>query len=260
MGILNVTPDSFSDGGKFDNTENALTHALTMEQEGADIVDIGGESSRPGAKPVTLEDELNRIIPVIERVRSNSDIAISIDTYKSQVAEEALKAGANIVNDISGLRFDENMVNVVKACKAPVIVMHILGNPQNMQSNPVYDNVITDLLLYFKKRIAFLSKSGVSKSDIIIDPGIGFGKTVEHNFEIIRKLNEFLQLGCPVLVGPSRKSFIGNTLDLPPDQRLEGTAAAITASIMNGAAILRVHDVKEMRRVIKITEKICGIS
>ncbi len=260
MGILNVTPDSFSDGGKFDNTEDALTHALTMEQEGADIIDIGGESSRPGAKPVTLENELSRVIPVIERVRNNSDIPISIDTYKSQVAEEALQAGANIVNDISGLRFDEKMVNVVRTRKAPVIVMHILGNPQNMQSNPVYDNVITDLLLYFKERITHLDKSGISQSDIIIDPGIGFGKTVEHNFEIIRELNEFLQLGCPILVGPSRKSFIGNTLDLPPDQRLEGTAAAVTASIMNGAAILRVHDVKEMRRVIKIAEKICGIS
>jgi dihydropteroate synthase len=260
MGILNVTPDSFSDGGEFENTEIAVKHSFQMEKDGADIIDIGGESSRPGAKPITLNEELNRVIPIIERIRKKSDITISIDTYKSKVAEEAIKVGANIINDISGIRFDDKMVEIASKFDVPVIVMHMLGNPQNMQNNPEYEDVMKELTLFFKERINYLTENGIEKDKIIIDPGIGFGKTDGHNFIIIRELKQLLLLGCPILVGPSRKSFIGNTLNLPVKERLEGTAAAVTASMMNGGSILRVHDVKEMKRVIKITEKICGIS
>lgn len=260
MGILNVTPDSFSDGGKFEKLDVALSQVQKMEKEGADIIDIGGESSRPGAFPVSLDEELNRVIPVIEQIRKESNVTISIDTYKSKVAEEALKTGANIINDISGLRFDEKMVGIAHKYDVPVVVMHMLGNPRNMQNNPDYDDVMTELIGFFQKRIEYLEKNGIIKDKIIIDPGIGFGKTIDHNFTIIRELEKLSVLNFPILVGPSRKSFIGNTLDLPADDRLEGTAAAVTASIMNGAHIIRVHDVKEMSRVIKITEKICGIS
>jgi len=259
MGILNVTPDSFSDGGEFECTNSAVKHALQMEKDGADIIDIGGESSRPGAEPITLEEELKRVIPVIESIRIESDIIISIDTYKADVAEKAINAGADIINDISGFRFDKDMVGIADRFDVPVIVMHMLGNPQNMQNDPIYDNVIIELISFFKERISYLSKNGIKQNKIVIDPGIGFGKTVEHNYKIIRDLNKLLMLNCPIMMGPSRKSFIGNTLNLPIDERLEGTAAAITASIMNGGRIMRVHDVKEMKQVMKITEKICGI-
>jgi len=260
MGILNVTPDSFSDGGKFDRVDSAIQHAIKMESEGSDIIDIGGESSRPGAEPVSLTEELDRVIHVIEKLRKNSDIVISIDTYKSEVAEEALNAGANIINDISGLQFDSKMVEVASKYNVPIIIMHMLGNPQNMQKDPSYKNVTGEIISFFEDRIKYCVDNRIEKHNIIIDPGIGFGKTVEHNFILIRELKEFESLNCPILVGPSRKSFIGTTLNLPVDQRVEGTAATVTASIINGANILRVHDVEEMNRVIKITEKICGFS
>jgi len=260
MGVLNVTPDSFSDGGNFQNTDLALKHVWKMEVEGADIIDIGGESSRPGAQPISVDKELKRVIPVIEKIREKSDIVISIDTYKSEVAQKAIEAGADIINDISGLRYDKNMVELASKLNTPVVIMHMLGNPQNMQKNPVYKDVINDLISFFKKRIEFLLNRGLEKQNIVLDPGIGFGKSIDDNFTIIRRLDEFSILDCPLLVGPSRKSLIGKTLNLPPDKRIEGTSAAVTASIMNGAKILRVHDVKEMSRVIKITEKICGIS
>lgn len=260
MGVLNVTPDSFSDGGNFQNSDLALKHAFKMEDEGADIIDIGGESSRPGSQPISLYEELKRVIPIIEKIRENSDVVISIDTYKSEVAQKAIEAGADIINDISGLRFDKNMVDLASKLNTPVIIMHMLGNPQNMQNNPVYEDVIKDLISFFKKRIEFLINRGLEKQNIILDPGIGFGKSIDDNFTIIRRLNEFSILDCPLLVGPSRKSFIGKTLNVPTDERIEGTSAAVTASIMNGARILRVHDVNEISRVIKITEKICGIS
>lgn len=260
MGILNVTPDSFSDGGKYNNSQKAIDRASKMEDEGADIIDIGGESTRPGAEQVDIKEELNRVIPVIEGVRQNSNIIISIDTYKSVVADKAISAGANIINDVSGLRFDNNMAHIASEAKVPVIVMHMLGNPQNMQDVPSYSNLMEELITFFKERVEVLISNGINPKNIILDPGIGFGKTVEHNFTIIRELNRIVDLGFPVLIGPSRKSFIGNTLNLPPEDRIEGTAAAVTAAIMNGSRIVRVHDVKEMLRVVKVTEKLCGIS
>jgi dihydropteroate synthase len=260
MGILNVTPDSFSDGGKYDNSLTAIKHAIKMEDEGADIIDIGGESTRPGAKPVDIEEELKRVIPVIEGIRKESNIVISIDTYKSDVASKAISAGANIINDISGLRFDTNMVQFISEAKVPIIVMHMLGNPQNMQNDPSYSNLMRELITFFQERVDVLTSNGINKNNIILDPGIGFGKTTDNNFTLIRELRRIVDLGFPVLIGPSRKSFIGNTLNLPPEERIEGTAAAVTAAIMNGSRIVRVHDVKEMLRVVKITENICGIS
>ena len=260
MGILNVTPDSFSDGGQFNNSQKAIDYALEMENEGADIIDIGGESTRPGAKPVTIEEELNRVIPVIKGIRKKSNISISVDTYKSNVADEAITAGASIINDISGLRFDKDMIHLVNKLQVPVIVMHMLGNPQNMQNDPLYTDLMKELISFFQERVDLMIANGIMKNNIILDPGIGFGKTVNHNFTIIRELNQIVNLGFPVLVGPSRKSFIGHTLNLPPGERIEGTAAAITAAIMNGSRIVRIHDVKEILRVVKITEQICGIA
>lgn len=259
MGILNVTPNSFSDGGRYDKFSKAIAHAIKMEEEGADIIDIGGESTQPGAKPVDIEEELKRVIPVIEGIRKKSNIIISIDTYKSAVAGKAISAGANIINDISGLRFDNNMVRLASETQVPVIVMHMLGNPQNMQKDPSYTNLMEELISFFQERVDVLTSNGINKNNIILDPGIGFGKTVDQNFKIIRELSRIVDLGFPVLVGPSRKSFIGNILNLPTDDRIEGTAAAVTAAIMNGSRIVRVHDVKEMLRVVKMTEKICGI-
>ena len=259
MGILNITPDSFSDGGKYNNPQKAIAYAINMEDDGADIIDIGGESTRPGAEQVDIEKELKRVIPVIEGIRKKSNIIISIDTYKSVIADKAILAGANIINDISGLRFDNNMVCFASEAQVPVIVMHMLGNPQNMQDNPTYTNLMQELITFFQERVDVLTSNGISKNNIILDPGIGFGKTVDHNFTIIRELNLIADLGFPVLVGPSRKSFIGNTLNLPPEDRVEGTAAVVTIAIMNGSRIVRVHDIKEMLRVVKMTENICGI-
>ncbi len=258
MGILNVTPDSFSDGGKYYNLDNAIEYALELVNQGVDIIDVGGESTRPGAKAISLNDEINRVIPVIKGIRSVSSIPISIDTYKSEVAKKALDSGANIINDISGLNFDSKMIEIVKEYNVPIVIMHIKGTPLNMQVNPHYDNIIDEIISYFEKRINLCLDYGIPKTHIILDPGIGFGKQLNDNFVLIRKLNIFAELGYPILIGPSRKSFIGLTLDLPVDDRLEGTAAAITASIMNGARIIRVHDVLEMKRVQTISDKIRG--
>ena len=258
MGVLNVTPDSFSDGGQFLDTKSAVFHALRMAEQGADIIDIGGESTRPGSDPVSINDELARVIPVIESIRGESTIPISIDTYKSIVARAAIAAGANIINDISGLNFDPEMVNIVRDHRVPIIIMHIKGTPKNMQVDPQYDDLIQEVIDYFQKQIDFCRNNGVPKSKIILDPGIGFGKRLNDNFILIRELKRFTELGYPVLIGPSRKSFIGLTLDLPVEQHFEGTAAAITAGIMNGARIIRVHDVLEMKRVQIISDQIRG--
>ena len=260
MGILNVTTDSFSDGGLFFDRGIAINHALEMEAAGADIIDIGGESTRPGAEPVLLEDELNRVIPVIEAIRSASDVCVSIDTYKADVAEKAITAGANIVNDISGLQFDESMANVVKNNNVPVVIMHIKGTPREMQKDPHYDDLMQEVVAYFQERVEFCHQHGIKKENIILDPGIGFGKRSQDNFELLRELKQIADLGYPVLSGPSRKSFIGLTLDLPVEERVEGTAAAVTASILNGAKIVRVHDVQEMKRVVTITDNIRGLA
>jgi len=260
MGILNVTTDSFSDGGQFIDRDIAVNHALEMEKSGADIIDIGGESTRPGAEPVTMEEELDRVISIIEGIRSNSNVCISIDTYKADVADKALSAGADMVNDISGLQFDERMVNVVRAANVPVIIMHIKGTPRNMQQDPHYENLMEEIVAYFQERVEFCHEHGIKNENIILDPGIGFGKRLQDNFELLRELKQISDLGFPVLSGPSRKSFIGLTLDLPVDERVEGTAAAVTASILNNANIVRVHDVKEMKRVAIITDTIRGLA
>ena len=258
MGILNVTPDSFSDGGKFIHLDKALSQAQYMEKNGADIIDIGGESTRPGAISVSVKEEINRTIPVIEEIRKYSNIAISIDTYKSEVAEKALLAGADFINDISGFTFDSRMMEIVKKFDVPVVLMHIKGTPQDMQTNPTYIDVIKDLLEFFSFQINKALDFGIKKVQIIIDPGIGFGKQLNDNFILIRRLKEFSELGFPILIGPSRKSFIGLTLDSPPEYRLEGTLAAVSAGILNGASIVRVHDVKEVKRTVIITDKIMG--
>jgi dihydropteroate synthase len=259
MGILNVTPDSFSDGGKFADRKIARDHALQMIDEGADMIDIGGESSRPGAEPVSMDEELNRTIPVIEAIRQKADCLISIDTYKPTVAKAALDAGADMVNDISGFTFDNGMAPLVAKRNVPVILMHIKGIPRDMQKDPHYDNLMREIRQFFKNQVASAKAKGVSDEMIILDPGIGFGKRLEDNFEIIRELRQICAMGYPVLLGPSRKSFIGTVLDIPVEERLEGTLASITAGIINGAKMVRVHDVKETRRAVTITEKIMGM-
>lgn len=257
MGVLNVTPDSFSDGGLFFSEKKAIEHALRLIEDGADIIDIGGESTRPGSEPVSVEEEIRRTIPVIKAISREIKVPISIDTYKSEVAKHALDAGASIVNDISGLRFDPEMPKVVSEYKVPVIIMHIKGRPKDMQQNPQYEALIPEIMDYLRIGIRLANKFGISDDKIIIDPGIGFGKTFEHNLEIIKNLKEFTLLGKPIAIGVSRKAFIGKILgDVPPSERLEGTAAAVAISIFNGANIVRVHDVKEMAKVAKVADAI----
>ena len=260
MGILNVTPDSFSDGGMYYDATQAIEFALQMAEEGADIIDVGGESTRPGAKTVELQKECDRILPVIEGIRTKSDILISIDTYKSEVARQSIATGAGMVNDISGMTFDPNMVDVIKDSGLPVVIMHIKGTPENMQKNPYYEDLMQELTEYFEERKKFARAKGILDQQIILDPGIGFGKRPQDNFQLLRELKKIVDMGFPVLIGPSKKSFIGLTLDLPVDQRLEGTAAAVTTGILKGARIVRVHDVKEMKRVALITDSIRGIA
>lgn len=257
MGIVNVTPDSFSDGGAFLERERAIAQAEMLAEQGADILDIGGESTRPGSDPVPLEEELRRTIPVIESVAKRVSVPISIDSYKSGVVQRALDAGASMVNDISGLCFDPGMARLVAAYRVPVIVMHIRGTPKHMQENPVYDALIPEITDFFRQRIAVAGEAGIPEELIIIDPGIGFGKTFDHNLRIIRDLREFGCLGRPIAVGVSRKAFLGKILGgAPVTERLEGTAAAVAASVLNGAHIVRVHDVKEMARVAKVADAI----
>jgi dihydropteroate synthase len=258
MGILNITPDSFSDGGKyFDvklNTDKILQDALKMEKDGADFIDIGGESTRPGSEKVSKEEELNRVIPVIELIRKNSDIPVSIDTYKSEVAEEALKIGADIVNDISGFRFDNKMPEVTAKYKATCIIMHIKGTPKDMQVNPEYENVVDEVYNYLSESISIANKAGVNQ--IITDVGIGFGKNLQNNIDLIKNLAVFKKLGYPIMLGVSRKRFIDNISQTPVKERLEGTIAANVSGIINGANIIRVHDVKENRKAALIADKL----
>lgn len=257
MGILNVTPDSFSDGGLFVDTAAAVDHARRMVHEGADIIDVGGESTKPGADPVPLEQELARVIPVISELAGSVDVPISIDTYKAEVARAALDAGVGIVNDISAATFDPEMPALIAERGCPIVIMHIKGTPRNMQLNPTYENVLDEVYQFLAQRIESLISVGVDERQIIIDPGIGFGKTVKDNLLLMRRLREFACLGRPILVGTSRKSTIGKVLgDLPVEERLEGTAATVAVSIMNGANIVRVHDVREMTRVAKMTDAI----
>ena len=256
MGVLNVTPDSFSDGGKYFDTAKAVEHAIRMETEGADIIDIGGESTRPGAKSVSVDEELNRVLPVIKALNGKVSIPISIDTQKSEVAEKAIENGAQIVNDISALRSDLEMKEMISQKKVPVILMHMQGRPENMQHNPQYDDLIQEISHFLEERIQVAQDAGIDKKKIIVDPGIGFGKSVKDNFEIIQQLHRFRQLDYPILMGVSRKSFIGKSLNISESERLMGTAAAVAASILHGAHIVRVHDVKQMVQVVKIVNYI----
>lgn len=258
MGILNVTPDSFSDGGLFFDHEKAVSRGMKLEDDGADMIDIGGESTRPGAVAVSFEEEVRRVVPVIRALARRVKIPISVDTYKSGVAKLAIEAGASIINDVSALRFDTEMVHIVRKHHVPVILMHMLGNPMDMQANPAYADVVTEVFNFLKERIQYATDNGISKEDIIIDPGIGFGKRLAHNLLLIKHLDLFKDLGCRLLVGPSRKSFIGSVLDQPVEGRLEGTTAVVAVAIVKGADIIRVHDVKEMRQIAGMVDAIEG--
>lgn len=253
MGVLNVTPDSFSDGGLFIDTDKAVEHAKQMANDGAEIIDVGGESTRPFSEPISEEEELKRITPIIQRLINETNVSISIDSYKPKVAEECLKLGVHLVNDITGLK-NKEMIKVVAKYKVPVVIMHMKEMPKNMQENPTYNDVVKEIKEFFNERINEAKKAGVN--DIIIDPGVGFGKTTEHNLQILKRLSEFKDFGYPILVGPSRKSFIGDITGLPVNERLEGTLAAISIAIMNGASIIRVHDVKECKRAVQIADAI----
>ena len=256
MGVLNVTADSFSDGGRFIDPERALDHAYYLAQSGADVLDVGGESSRHGAEEIPADEEIKRVIPIIKKAAKKLKIPISVDTVKSEVAERAFDAGASILNDISALRMDENMAALAAANDVYVILMHMRGTPADMQKNTEYDDIIGEISGFLKESALKAIEKGIKKEKIIIDPGIGFGKSVDGNFVILKNLDKFLKLGYPVMVGASRKSFIGKTLGVDPDQRLEGSIAAACYAVMNGADIVRVHDVVETGRAITIIEKI----
>ena len=260
MGILNVTPDSFSDGGLYADAADPIAHGVMMVEEGADVIDVGGESTRPGAEPVSAEEEMRRVVWVIETLARETQVPISVDTYKPEVAHAALSAGASIINDITGLA-DERMRTLAAERKAPVIIMHMQGTPRSMQENPVYDDVVSEIMAFMRERIASAVEAGLPREYIILDPGIGFGKTAEHNLEIIRKLGDFKSLGLPILIGTSRKAFIGKALGgVPPTERIFGTAATVAVGIMNGANIIRVHDVKEMSQVARMTDAVAHMS
>jgi dihydropteroate synthase len=256
MGILNITPDSFYDGGKFFDPRKALSRAEKMVEEGADIIDVGGESTRPGAKPVPVKEEIERVVPVILTLSKNRKAVISIDTRKAAVAQAALEAGAHMVNDVSGLCYDKKMAKLIGRYKVPVCVMHMRGNPRSMQKNPSYFDLMGEVIEELEESLAIAKNAGILHEKIMVDPGIGFGKSVENNLEILRRLRELKVLGRPILVGPSRKSTIGKVLDLPVEERLEGTAAAVAVAVMNGADLVRVHDVKEMGRVVRMADAI----
>lgn len=254
MGVVNVTPDSFSDGGRYLAADSAMQQAARLVADGADILDVGGESSRPGADPTPEQVELDRVAPIVEGISDRLGVPVSIDTYKPNVAAECLKLGATIVNDINGLR-DARMAEVAGKTEAAVVVMHMRGQPKTMQSDLDYSDVVGEILAFLEDRAQVAISAGVK--DIALDPGLGFGKTVAQNYEILRRLNEFRAPGWPVLAGPSRKSFLGKlTSQLPVDQRLEGTIAASCAAAMNGADIVRVHDVKECRRALEVIDAI----
>jgi len=258
MGIINITPDSFYDGGRFFQIEKAIDHALTLAGEGADILDIGGESSRPGSEPVSEEEEVERVLPVIEAVTSQVSIPISVDTCKANIARQALESGALVVNDISALRFDPDMAETIQKADAYVVLMHMLGSPRTMQNKPRYKNVVEDIYLFLESRISYAQAHCIAKEHIIVDPGIGFGKTFEHNLEILRHIDRFNELGCPVLVGASRKSMIGTLTGAAVENRIWGTAAIIVQCVLKGVAIHRVHDVAEMRQVADMAAALRG--
>ena len=256
MGVLNVTPDSFSDGGKYFSVPKAVAHGLTMAQNGADIIDIGGESTRPYAGKLPADEEMERVIPVIRQLSREISIPISIDTYKSEVAEEALNAGASIINDISALRLDPDMGAVAAKACVPVILMHMKGTPESMQRQPEYDDLIREIWDFLKSAVERSETAGIRRDLIILDPGIGFGKTFEHNLKLIHNLEKFQTLKRPLLVGPSNKAFIGHILGKEAHERDTGTMAAVAACVMNGAHIIRAHNVKMAMETIKIIDAV----
>src|SRR6266581_334958 len=255
MGVLNVTPDSFSDGGLFLDPEAAVRRGIELAAEGADVIDVGGESTRPGSDPVPAEVEMDRVVPVIKRLAAEVDVPLSIDTRKPEVARAGLDAGAAIVNDISGGR-DARMLEVVADTGAGLVLMHMLGDPKTMQAEPRYDDVVAEVKAYLGQRVEAAVQAGIDRDRLCVDPGIGFGKKLEHNLELLRNVDAFAELGRPVLVGPSRKSFLGKLLGAEVDDRLEGTAAAVAWLAARGAHILRVHDVREMVRVVRVVDAI----
>ena len=262
MGVLNITPDSFSDGGAYLDSEAAIARALQIEKDGADILDIGGESTRPGASPISSEEEIRRIQPVIEVLRGRLRIPMSVDTRRADVAEAALRAGAEILNDVSALRSDARLAHVARRARAPLILMHMRGTPQTMQRGPFAREVIRDVMAGLREAVALAKRAGLAKSQLLLDPGIGFGKKHEQNFEILARLPELARLGCPMVIGTSRKAFLGKALaapdgtSAPPGERLLGTAATVTAAILGGAHIVRVHDVAEMVQVVRVADQI----
>jgi dihydropteroate synthase len=262
MGVLNITPDSFSDGGTYLDSQAAIARAIEIELEGADILDIGGESTRPGSAPISVQEELQRILPVIAVLRGKLRIPISVDTQKAEVAKAALAAGAEILNDISGLRNDAGLAEIARRARAPIILMHMRGTPGTMQRGPFARDAMHDVMTGLRDALARARKAGLAKSQLLVDPGIGFGKNHRQNFEILARLPELARLGCPTMIGTSRKSFLGRAMarpgqqDVPADERLLGTAATVTASILGGAHIVRVHDVKGMVQVARVTDQI----
>jgi dihydropteroate synthase len=262
MGVLNITPDSFSDGGAYLDSEVAIARALQLERDGADILDIGGESTRPSATAIAAEEELRRILPVIEVLRGKLRIPMSVDTRRADVAKAALAAGVEILNDVSGLRTDPRLGEIARLARAPLILMQMRGTPRTMQQGPFARDVIRDVLFGLRDALARAKRAGLAKSQLLLDPGIGFGKKHEQNFEILARLPEFARLGCPVVIGTSRKAFLGKPLagpggpSAPPEKRLLGTAATVTASILGGAHVVRVHDVAEMVRIARVADAI----
>jgi len=256
MGILNITPNSFYDGGRLSDVGAAIDFGLSMIEDGADILDIGGESTRPGAEAISPHQELTRILPVLEGLRARTSIPISVDTTKASVAKAALRAGADIVNDISALRFDAEMARAVSEADARVVLTHMQGTPRIMQQNPHYDDVVREVGDFLMERAEYAQAAGIPPEHIILDPGIGFGKLLEHNLSLLRQLPKLVSYGYPVLVGLSRKSFLGQLLDLPATERLEGTIAVNTIAILGGASIIRVHDVKEARRTADVAVRL----
>lgn len=256
MGILNVTPDSFYDGGRYFEPERAVEQGIRLSEEGADIIDIGAESTRPGSNPVPEKEQLRRLLPVLNQLARKVKAPISVDTTSARVAEAVLDAGAGMINDISGLTFDRRMAKVVARAGVPVIVMHIKGKPRTMQKNPMYQDLMAEIVEGLARSIKRGVAAGIAPDKILVDPGIGFGKTAGHNLEILRRLKELRTLGKPIVIGPSRKSFIGAVLNLPPEERLEGTIAACVIGALNGADIVRVHDVKAMRRALAIKDAV----
>lgn len=256
MGILNITDDSFYDGGQYSDMDAALKHCESMINNGATIIDVGGESTRPGAMAIAVDEEIEKVVPIVTAIKKNFDIVVSVDTYKAKVAESALVAGADIINDISGLNFDSEMVSVVAKYQIPVVIMHIQGTPHDMQKKPYYDDVILELIEYFDERVDFAVKSGILRENIIIDPGIGFGKRLEDNLQILKNIQSFKKYGLPILIGVSRKSIIGAILNNQVDDRLYGTLGANILAITKGANVLRVHDVKAHFDVLQVVKSI----